>query len=356
MIKCIFFKFSFYLNSSCQFSLNPSYGFVLCKPGKPLMVMEYWCGWFDVWGEPHHVFHAEGTETHTCHQRSCQTLHTSQLLSTASWRYFRPHSRTSWLSRRRHPVFAAQLNDLSDTAILIRLDGVISFYFIVWWLTDMLAVVSEILQRGISVNFYMFHGGSNFGFMNGAMDFGTYKPQVSSYGGFTNRQHTWGNDASPISVMHFCSPFCLLHHFLADYDAPLSEAGDYTSKYHLLRHLFSQYYCNAGCNTQAHAMTLHGRNLAHPFCTDEKGSVLLVVLWDCICSLIDKEKWYSKLIDKPQIKGNKRTRKLYCILPLEIKTNQTIRIVHVSKNMGQIDKKIPTITSAPSSPNVCLIR
>lgn len=26
------------------------------------MVMEYWSGWFDVWGEHHHVFHAEGTE------------------------------------------------------------------------------------------------------------------------------------------------------------------------------------------------------------------------------------------------------------------------------------------------------
>lgn len=25
--------------------------------------MEYWSGWFDVWGESHHVFHAEGTET-----------------------------------------------------------------------------------------------------------------------------------------------------------------------------------------------------------------------------------------------------------------------------------------------------
>lgn len=46
----------------------------------------------------------------------------------------------------------------------------------------MLAVVSEILERGVSINLYMFHGGTNFGFMNGAMDFGTYKPQVTSYG------------------------------------------------------------------------------------------------------------------------------------------------------------------------------
>uniref|UniRef100_A0A672ITI2 Beta-galactosidase n=1 Tax=Salarias fasciatus TaxID=181472 RepID=A0A672ITI2_SALFA len=102
------------------------------QPGKPLMVMEYWSGWFDVWGEHHHVFHAD----------------------------------------------------------------------------DMLAVVSEILERGVSINLYMFHGGTSFGFMNGAMDFGTYKPQVTSY----------------------------------DYDAPLSEAGDCTTKYQLLRNLFSQYH------------------------------------------------------------------------------------------------------------------
>ncbi|TNN74992.1 Beta-galactosidase-1-like protein 2 [Liparis tanakae] len=46
---------------------------------------------------------------------------------------------------------------------------------------DMLAVVSEILKRGISINLYMFHGGTSFDFMNGAMDLGTYKPQVTSY-------------------------------------------------------------------------------------------------------------------------------------------------------------------------------
>uniref|UniRef100_A0A3B3ZAU6 Glycoside hydrolase 35 catalytic domain-containing protein n=1 Tax=Periophthalmus magnuspinnatus TaxID=409849 RepID=A0A3B3ZAU6_9GOBI len=97
------------------------------QPQKPVMVMEYWSGWFDVWGEHHHVFHYE----------------------------------------------------------------------------DMLNVVSEILERGISINFYMFHGGTSFGFMNGAMDLGTYKPQVTSY----------------------------------DYDAPLSEAGDCTEKYHALRNL-----------------------------------------------------------------------------------------------------------------------
>uniref|UniRef100_A0A9J7YCF6 Si:dkey-224e22.2 n=1 Tax=Cyprinus carpio carpio TaxID=630221 RepID=A0A9J7YCF6_CYPCA len=98
---------------------------------KPLMVMEYWSGWFDVWGEPHHVFPAP----------------------------------------------------------------------------EMISIVRELLDRGISINFYMFHGGTSFGFMNGAVDLGTYKPQTSSY----------------------------------DYDAPLTESGDYTTKYHLLRSLLSTY-------------------------------------------------------------------------------------------------------------------
>lgn len=54
-------------------------------------------------------------------------------------------------------------------------------------MTDMLAVVSEILDRGVSINLYMFHGGTSFGFMNGAMDFGAYKSQVTSYGGINLR-------------------------------------------------------------------------------------------------------------------------------------------------------------------------
>uniref|UniRef100_A0A667WRD9 Si:dkey-224e22.2 n=1 Tax=Myripristis murdjan TaxID=586833 RepID=A0A667WRD9_9TELE len=102
-------------------------------PKKPKMVMEYWSGWFDLWGELHHVFTAD----------------------------------------------------------------------------DMVAVVAEILKLDMSVNLYMFHGGTNFGFMSGAFAVGipAPKPMVTSY----------------------------------DYDAPLSEAGDYTTKYHLLRNLFRQY-------------------------------------------------------------------------------------------------------------------
>ncbi|XP_076592230.1 beta-galactosidase-1-like protein 2 isoform X2 [Chaetodon auriga] len=104
------------------------------QPQKPKMVMEYWSGWFDLWGELHHVYTAE----------------------------------------------------------------------------DMMPVVTEILKLDMSINLYMFHGGTNFGFMNGAFAVGipAPKPMVTSY----------------------------------DYDAPLSEAGDYTTKYHLLRNLFSLYH------------------------------------------------------------------------------------------------------------------
>ncbi|XP_038549360.1 beta-galactosidase-1-like protein 2 isoform X2 [Micropterus salmoides] len=104
------------------------------QPQKPKMVMEYWSGWFDLWGDLHHVYTAE----------------------------------------------------------------------------DMMPVVTEILKLDMSINLYMFHGGTNFGFMSGAFAVGKPAPKsmVTSY----------------------------------DYDAPLSEAGDYTTKYHLLRNLFSLYH------------------------------------------------------------------------------------------------------------------
>ncbi|XP_034080521.1 beta-galactosidase-1-like protein 2 [Gymnodraco acuticeps] len=104
------------------------------QPHKPKMVMEYWSGWFDLWGDLHHVYPAE----------------------------------------------------------------------------DMLPVVTEILKLNMSINLYMFHGGTNFGFMGGAFAVGMPAPKamVTNY----------------------------------DYDAPLSEVGDYTTKYHLLRNVFSQYH------------------------------------------------------------------------------------------------------------------
>lgn len=49
-------------------------------------------------------------------------------------------------------------------------------------LSDMVSTVREILRRGMSVNLYMFHGGSSFGFMSGALTDPSYKALVPSYG------------------------------------------------------------------------------------------------------------------------------------------------------------------------------
>lgn len=103
------------------------------QPDKPLMVMEYWTGWFDHWTEKH-------------------------------------HTRTA--------------KEFSD-------------------------VYESILKFPASVNMYMFHGGSSWGFMNGANldDDGAYQPDTNSY----------------------------------DYDAPLNEAGDYTDKYYSVQKLNEKY-------------------------------------------------------------------------------------------------------------------
>jgi beta-galactosidase len=59
--------------------------------------------------------------------------------------------------------------------------------------------LDKVLGAGISINMYMFHGGTTRGFMNGANCYDTsyYQPQISSY----------------------------------DYDAPLDEAGNATDKF-----------------------------------------------------------------------------------------------------------------------------
>lgn len=101
------------------------------KEKKPLMVMEFWIGWFDAWGDDAH------------HTRSNEEVG----------------------------------QELAD-----------------------------ILAEG-SVNFYMFHGGTNFGFNNGANYYGKLTADVTSY----------------------------------DYDAPLTEWGDITPKYQTFKEVISQH-------------------------------------------------------------------------------------------------------------------
>lgn len=69
--------------------------------------------------------------------------------------------------------------------------------------------LDQMLQLNASVNFYMFHGGTNFAYTNGAMSKipGRYNVRVTSY----------------------------------DYNSPLTEAGDTTDKYFAIRDVMAKY-------------------------------------------------------------------------------------------------------------------
>lgn len=67
--------------------------------------------------------------------------------------------------------------------------------------------LNYMMENDISVNFYMFHGGTNFGFMNGANYHDEQRCTVTSY----------------------------------DYDALLTEVGDLTPKYHLVKEILAKY-------------------------------------------------------------------------------------------------------------------
>lgn len=72
---------------------------------------------------------------------------------------------------------------------------------------DAADAMDDILSMGASLSAYMFHGGTNFGYMNGANDYGVYEPTVSSY----------------------------------DDDAPLNECGEPTEKYYKFKEVISKY-------------------------------------------------------------------------------------------------------------------
>ncbi len=66
---------------------------------------------------------------------------------------------------------------------------------------EVAAELEEFLKHDASFNFYMFYGGTNFGFNSGANCYGKYEPTVTSY----------------------------------DYDSLINEWGGYTEKYHTVR-------------------------------------------------------------------------------------------------------------------------
>jgi beta-galactosidase len=79
--------------------------------------------------------------------------------------------------------------------------------------SDVAAELDKMLAMGASVNFYMFHGGTNFGFYSGANHIKAYEPTVTSY----------------------------------DYDAPITEWGDVTAKYEAILAVMEKHGFEAGC-------------------------------------------------------------------------------------------------------------
>ncbi len=73
---------------------------------------------------------------------------------------------------------------------------------------DTAQVYDRMMELGASVNIYMFHGGTNFAFSNGANDYGTYEPTVTSY----------------------------------DYNALLTESGDLTQKYYDVKAVIEKHF------------------------------------------------------------------------------------------------------------------
>ncbi len=68
----------------------------------------------------------------------------------------------------------------------MRFCGLKICFHITLFISEFERNLMEILSFNASVSFYMFHGGTNFGFMNGANageeDLGNYLPDITSYG------------------------------------------------------------------------------------------------------------------------------------------------------------------------------
>ncbi|GJQ86290.1 hypothetical protein Trydic_g8986 [Trypoxylus dichotomus] len=210
------------------------------QPDKPLMVMEYWTGWFDHWTEKHHT--------------------------------------------RTNEAF-------SD-------------------------VFERILKYPSSVNMYMFHGGTNWGFLNGAnlkdstTDNGSYQPDTSSY----------------------------------DYDAPLDEAGDYTNKYHSVREIVKKY-------TKIQLKTPEIPKLTERIAYDEITITKEIILNDLLKTLQpNKSKNLIPMENLPinNNSGQKYGYIVYRIENLDIFPNSILKIEgHVCDTIlvlidGELKSKIPT--------------
>ncbi|TDQ08071.1 glycoside hydrolase family 35 protein [Pedobacter metabolipauper] len=181
-----------------------------------------------------------------------------------------------------------------------------------WWGTPHHTVPAEkytkrldsVLAAGISINMYMFHGGSTRDFMNGAnyKDISPYEPQTSSY----------------------------------DYDAPLNEAGNATEKFRQFRSVIQK---NLPKGTQLPAIPADKPTITiKPFRLVEKFAV-----FNCLPDAVksenpltfeDLKQDYGYMLYRTKIKGGKRGM-------LQIKQLRDYALIFINqKRAGILDRRL----------------
>jgi beta-galactosidase GanA len=229
--------------ATANFQDRPVYELALLKnyqPNKPLMVMEYWTGWFDHWTEKHHT--------------------------------------------RSTEAFGQ--------------------------------VLEEILSFNSSVNMYMFHGGTNWGFLNGAnikgfetTDNSGYQPDTTSY----------------------------------DYDAPLSEAGDYTEKYFKVKELIQKH---STVVTKLPKQPDLVKRIAHPSTQVEEMLTLDDLIKQASYSVTSKKLLPMEMLDINNNSGQSYGYITYRLENLDIAPNSILKIEgHVCDTVlvlinGELQSKI----------------
>lgn len=188
-----------------------------------------------------------------------------------------------------------------------------------------IADLETILSRGSSLNLYMFHGGTSFGFMSGASwTNNQYMPDVTSY----------------------------------DYDAPLDEAGHPTPKYYAYREVFAKYAGHPLPPVPKPPATI----AVAPFTLDESSS-----LWRNLPAPVKSESIRSESIRSMEAYGQDYGFILYRIqlhAPLHgtlaiPALNDYARIYLDGKLVGTLDRRLKqdslTLDSRSSSANLDIL-
>ena len=161
--------------------------------------------------------------------------------------------------------------------------------------------IGWMLRQGYSVSLYMFHGGTSFGWMNGANSNGkNYEPDVTSY----------------------------------DYDSPLDESGRVTPKYELLRKTIAE----ATGKTPAAIPTVAPAITIAPFALSESASLGKTLpapaKSESPLSMEDLDQSYGYILYRTTISGPKRGELNFTML------HDYAQVFIDGKLVGTIDRRL----------------